>query len=137
MEKRIYGKSIDINTEAVQKFYDKRAGLVEERGWGAISLGDEDHAIAGKVFQYDRDSLFPRLNVALSTRVLELGCGMGRWAKIVLPYCGHYCGVDFSGEMLKAAEKICADYQERCHFYKMSAPDAAERSEEASCRERV
>ena len=127
MEKRIYGKSIDINTEAVQKFYDKRAGLVEERGWGAISLGDEDHAIAGKVFQYDRDSLFPRLNVALSTRVLELGCGMGRWAKIVLPYCGHYCGVDFSGEMLKAAEKICADYQERCHFYKMSAPDAAEK----------
>lgn len=127
MKSRIYGKKVDINTEAVQKFYDKRADLIEERGWGAVSLGDEDHTIADKVFQYDRDSLFPRLKVTASTRVFELGCGMGRWAKIVLPHCGYYCGVDFSMEMLKAAEKICADYKERCRFYQMSAPDAAEK----------
>ena len=34
---RIYGENVSIQMENVQKFYDKRASLVEERGWGAIS----------------------------------------------------------------------------------------------------
>ena len=56
---RIYGESVSIQMENVQKFYDKRASLVEERGWGAISLGDEDSTIANRVYDYDRDTLFP------------------------------------------------------------------------------
>lgn len=51
---------------------------------------------------------------------------MGRWAKIVLPHCGAYCGVDFSMEMLRAAEAICGS--EKCSFYNLTAFDAAEKT---------
>lgn len=128
MEKhRIYGDKVSIHMENVQSFYNKRAELVEQKGWGAISLGDEDSSIANRVYDYDQDTLFPKLGVGPDTRVLELGCGMGRWAKIVLPHCSTYCGIDFSKEMLKAAEKICEDYAEKSTFFQFSASEATEK----------
>ena len=127
VQRRIYGENVSINTESVRKFYNKRAELVAEKGWGAISLGDEDPTIASRVYNYDRDVLFPKLNVDASARVLELGCGMGRWAEIVLPHCGFYCGVDFSEEMLCAAQKICKNFLNRSNFYRMSVSDAVEK----------
>lgn len=124
---RIYGDTVSIPMKSVQSFYNKRAALVEQKGWGAISLGDEDSSIANRVYDYDRDTLFPKLGIGPETRVLELGCGMGRWAKIVLPHCGAYCGVDFSEEMLNAAEKICEDFSEKSAFFHLSASEAAEK----------
>ena len=115
VQRRIYGENVSINTESVRKFYNKRAELVAEKGWGAISLGDEDPTIASRAYNYDRDVLFPKLNVDASARVLELGCGMGRWAEIVLPHCGFYCGVDFSEEMLCAAQKEAQFYEGAFH----------------------
>ena len=115
VQRRIYGENVSINTESVRKFYNKRAALVAEKGWGAISLGDEDPTIASRAYNYDRDVLFPKLNVDASARVLELGCGMGRWAEIVLPHCGFYCGVDFSEEMLCAAQKEAQFYEGAFH----------------------
>lgn len=103
----------------------KRDG--DQKGWGAISLGDEDFSIASRVFDYDRDSLFPKLGVDSTSRVLEPGCGMGRWAKIMLPHCGAYCGIDFSLKMLKAAEKICGSYAEKSSFFHLSVSEAAEK----------
>ena len=97
--RRVYGDKISIQTESVQKFYDKRASLVDQKGWGAVSLGDEDSTIADRAYEYDRSVLFPKLGINLNDRVLEIGCGIGRWAKIVLPHCGSYCGVAFSEEM--------------------------------------
>ena len=100
---RVYGEKIPIHMEKVQSFYNKRASLIAQKGWGAISLGDEDPSIASRTFDYDRDSVFPKLGVDSNSRVLELGCGMGRWATIILPHCGVYCGVDFSEEKIGRA----------------------------------
>lgn len=126
-EHRVYGEKIEINMNSVQNFYNKRAAMIDEKGWGAVSLGDEDSSIAAKVYDYDRGILFPKFGVTSTSRILELGCGMGRWAKIVLPYCAAYCGVDFSKEMLEAAEKVCKDYLDRSSFYHMSVSEAVEK----------
>lgn len=127
MEKhRVYGDKISIQMENVQNFYNKRAALVEQKGWGAVSLGDEDATIASRVYDYDRDTLLPKMGINQTSRILELGCGMGRWAKIVLPHCGFYCGVDFSEEMLKNAKNICEGYASKSSFFPLSASDAAE-----------
>lgn len=39
--------------------------------------------------------------------MLDIGCGNGRLAAMVLPLCGFYCGVDFSEGMVAATEKVC------------------------------
>lgn len=124
---RIYGDPVSIDMDHVQKFYDQRAALKEQKGWGVVLLGDGDPSIATRVYDYDRDVLCPKLGITAESRVLELGCGMGRWGSILLPHCGAYCGVDFSEEMLKLAETICAAYADKSSFYQLSAPDAVEK----------
>ena len=127
---RVYGDKIAINTKQVEEFYNKRAAMANEKGWEAISLGSEDPTIATRVYNYDHDVLFPKLNVDSNTRVLEIGCGMGRWASIILPHCGYYCGADFSEEMIHVANSICHDYEKRCDFYHLSAVESVEKGPE-------
>lgn len=124
MKQRIYGETVSINTNHVKDFYNKRASMISEQGWGAVSLGANDPTIADRVYNYDHDILFPKLNITPETRVLEIGCGMGRWANIILPHCRAYCGVDFSEDMLKAAKQVCHDRLDRGTFYHMSASTA-------------
>lgn len=33
---RVYGEKIPIHMEKVQSFYNKRASLIAQKGWGAI-----------------------------------------------------------------------------------------------------
>jgi len=124
---RVYGKAVSINQEHVKEFYNRRAALIDKIGWGAISLGAEDPSIPIRVYNYDRDELFPQLEIGADTRVLELGCGMGRWAEIILPHCGYYCGVDFSEDMLKAADQICSKIKDSYDLYHMSVLEAVEK----------
>lgn len=128
MEKtRVYGEKVSIQTEFVRDFYDKRASSVAEKGWTAVTLGDEDLSKTEKRNYYDQNILFPKLGIDQNSRVLDLGCGMGRWAKIVLPHCGAYCGVDFSSEMVKAAKRVCSEYTEKTTFFNISVPEAVEK----------
>jgi len=39
------------------------------------------------------------------TRILDLGCGNGRWAKIFADICKYYVGVDFSEIFIESAQK--------------------------------
>lgn len=129
---RIYGKKEEISEEKVRAFYNKRGedDFVKANGWTAISLGAENPDIAKRVFAYDRDVLLPKMQLHENSKVLELGCGMGRWAKIILPHCKSYYGVDISENMLKQAEYICAEYKGKYHFLHMSATDVACQPEE-------
>ena len=54
--------------------------------------------------------------------ILDIGCGIGRWAEAVADQCKEYYGVDFSSEMIAVAKENIKN--ENCHFYAMSAVDA-------------
>lgn len=101
-EKRIYGAEVEINPMKIHDFYEKRASMF---GYTAVLLGN-----AGAVEQknvFDRDNVIPKLNLTQESRMLDIGCGNGRLAAMVLPLCGFYCGVDFSEGMVAATEKVC------------------------------
>ena len=127
---RVVGKNISIDVNHVREFYNKRAAFTSENGWGTVLLSAEDPTIALRGHNYDHDVLFPKLNIDEKARVLEIGCGIGRWASIILPHCGCYCGSDFSEEMLKVAEGICGDYYGRYNFHHLSATETVEKDTE-------
>ena len=54
--------------------------------------------------------------------ILDIGCGIGRWADAVVGQCKEYYGVDFSSEMIAVAKENIK--KENCHFYTMSLADA-------------
>ena len=128
---RIYGDRVDISKEFVHSFWEERASLVEEKGFGTVGLKDERPDANDLYFRYARDFIVPKLHLTWASRVLDLGCGMGRWARIMEGSYGTYCGVDFSEKLLEAARKNCRDIPAKFQFYQMSVEDAAGQSSES------
>ena len=107
---RIYEEKTDIDGKHTQDFYDMRAGQLSkmECPYTAVLLGDQSPGHAAKWNVFERENILPKLNITKSSNVLDIGCGIGRWAEQVIPLCNHYCGVDFSSGMIKAAkERAC------------------------------
>lgn len=114
MERRIYGERVSIDTGEVKKFWDKRAESFEEKGIGAVLCRDQAPETQDKRNAFSHDYLLPRLKVDKDTQVLDVGCGIGRMAEMLLPLCGFYCGTDFSPKMVQAAGQTCARIKEEC-----------------------
>lgn len=107
MGKRIYGEKISVSTEEVKAFWRKRASLYEEKGISAVICGDQNAERANRENEFDREHIIPQLGLTQASRVIDMGCGVGRLTKMLLPQCGHYCGVDYSEEMLKVTDQVC------------------------------
>lgn len=106
--KRIYADAVDISGEDIRDFYNKRAAAFlsgTKSGNTAVLLGDNNPEYADKWDEFEKNAILPRLRLSTSKNVLDIGCGIGRWAETVIPRCNKYVGVDFSEEMVKAASK--------------------------------
>jgi len=107
MSRRIYSEKVDIRAEDTRRFYDSRARAMENMAnpYMAVLLGDQnpDHAV--KWNQFEKDFILPQMNMDRTSTVLDIGCGIGRWAEQAAPVCGEYVGTDFSSEMVKAASR--------------------------------
>lgn len=91
---RNYGDKVEIDPEAVRKFYDQRFNPA--RPLGSVMLSDDEEMLR----QRDENEksrvmdLF-RLDPG-TTRLLDLGCGNGRWHDAFRDRIWAYEGVDFS-----------------------------------------
>lgn len=108
-ETRIYNTKLDINTQHTMEFYDERARRLEKMDcpYTAVLLGDQNPNMAEQWNKFEKQFILPSLALSSNSKVLDIGCGMGRWAETVIPMAGYYYGADFSAEMIKVAEKRC------------------------------
>jgi ubiquinone/menaquinone biosynthesis C-methylase UbiE len=133
MEERVYGKKISIDTKSTVSFYDQRAKTNKNRKqeYTTVLLGDQDPEYSLKWDKYEKELIIPKLMLNKEKVVLDLGCGMGRWADAISGICGAYHGVDFSAEMVALARQ--KERKRNCYFYNMSVADAVV-SQEITCR---
>ena len=88
--------------------YDETLAFFNGRGTGA-SLNPltatmyQDSALAARRDQAEKRTVSPLLAVCTDDRVLDLGCGAGRWAEAIAPHVSEYLGIDFSENLLTAA----------------------------------
>jgi len=124
---RIYGTAVSVDEESVKVFWEQRAGMYGEKGDSTVVLcGERFSDAVAKQNAFLRGVLLPQLNITGNSRILDVGCGVGRLAGMLLPKCGFYYGVDFSRSMVNTARQVCeamkadgckADYQiERLSF---------------------
>ncbi len=107
-QNRIYSRKVDVSGSNIQEFYDRRAKKYlngEKSQYTTVLLGDNNPDYAKKWHEFEKDYVLNFLNVKETHSVLDIGCGIGRWAENVLPTWGRYVGTDFSLEMTKAASK--------------------------------
>jgi SAM-dependent methyltransferase len=65
-----------------------------------------------------RMALEPWLNVAAGTRVLDVGCGIGRWSRLLAARGARVTGIDLSPTMIAQARQraVADDVAGRCEF---------------------
>jgi len=124
---RIYGETIDIDPNNVQEFYDKRAeNMSSDSPYSAVLLSDHSPELIEEQIKIEKEVLFPRLNITSESRVLDIGCGIGRWAEKIIPTCDYYYGIDFSQNMVNTARQRFTQYDKNNYkFERMSFQELA------------
>lgn len=124
MSERVYGEQISIDTKNTVSFYDQRAKTIKNRKqeYTTVLLGDQDPDFSVQWDKFEKQFILPKLKLDQNKVILDIGCGIGRWAEAVSGNCKEYYGVDFSSEMIAVAKQNIKD--ENCHFYTMSVLDA-------------
>ncbi len=99
-----------IDEAAVLDFFEKRAEKVETLGPSrAVIYQDKNPVLAERRDAAEKALLYPMLHIDKEARVLDAGCGTGRWAELVIPACGTYYGVDVSPGLVRVARQRFGD----------------------------
>lgn len=121
MGTRVYSKTLTIQYDDVKSFYNKRAkefssGILPK--YTCTLLNDTDSHYAEKWHDFEVSTIKPYLNYG---KILDIGCGIGRWADVLANECISYCGIDFSEAMIEAAKQRFS--QENISFFQYSFQD--------------
>lgn len=113
---RIKEKKMDIDYSRTRQFFKKRAQKFREDNPYSVTMYQDNNAeLVQQRNRKEVQKLVPLLNLNKSTRVLDVACGIGRWADAVGDAVGVYCGVDFSEELVQIARK--RNHRDNCCFY--------------------
>src|ERR1700758_2860594 len=98
--------------ERAQRFAGEGAGLAAVCAYGMPEFYNRTIQLEQRL------PLRPWLNVAPGTRVLDVGCGVGRWSRLLAARGARVTGVDLSPTMIAEAERRAAasGLGDRCQF---------------------
>lgn len=95
-----------IDRKSVLGFFERRAERVGELGpTRAVIYQDKTPDLAERRDAAEKSLLLPKLALTPKSRLLDVGCGTGRWAEVIIPACGRYVGSDFSPGLVKVASE--------------------------------
>lgn len=122
-EKRVSGKVVDIDYDATRRFFEQRAGRPAETcSWTRVMYQDDNPELAIARDEHEKRMVLPRLQLRDTDRLLDVGCGVGRWALTVAPFVHQYMGTDFSEGLLVQARDNLGGH-ENAQFQCLPAQD--------------
>lgn len=107
---RVFGKKLVIDTAATKSFFESRTKKVLPHRYNYVIYQDANPQLAIERDCYEKNLIQKYLRLNENSRVLDIGCGVGRWAdEVVLHFsqdsAGEYVGVDFSTKLLDIARR--------------------------------
>ena len=118
MSDRVYGKNIKIEQKKVKSFFNNMS-VQGENQLKSVNLQSDSH-LSKERDKNERDIIFPLLNLSGGEKVLEIGCGIGRFAEHIKRDIKIYQGIDFSQKFIKLAQTKFSEFK-NIHFQLMSA----------------
>lgn len=115
---RLYGENENIDTDSVKKFFDERANKKVNNLMEITSFQEEENLNQRQI--EESEVLLDNIDFN-GKKVLEIGCGLGRWANFFHDKCDVYLGIDYSKNLIQIAKE---NYNfDNCYFQEMSAFD--------------
>jgi cyclopropane fatty-acyl-phospholipid synthase-like methyltransferase len=128
---RSKGERIDIDYDSMQAFFDKRGKADYANVLSATMYQDQHPELVEERDATEKRVLAPQLQLGEGSRVLDIGCGIGRWGWFVHEQTQNadYLGIDFSASLIdKAKGEAQRRGKPKLQFQVMSAtaiePDA-------------
>ena len=102
---RVFNNKIDISYDKTKEFYNHRASKYnEEHPYISVMCQDAHPEIAEERNRVETSKILPKLELTSESRVLDLGCGIGRWADVIPENIASYLGCDFSQDLIAIAK---------------------------------
>lgn len=105
-----------IERDEVLSFFEQRAEKIERLGpVRAVIYQDKHPDLAERRDLAEKQRIRPLLALDGTQRLLDVGCGTGRWADEVAGLCTHYHGIDISEGLIAYAREHFRD-KHNCRF---------------------
>ncbi len=112
---RITDEIVTIDYNETKNFFKKRAEKYsEDNPYSVTMYQDGNKELVEKKNQKEVQKLLPLLKLNPEAKVLDIACGIGRWADAMPQDIEEYCGVDFSEELIQIARK--RNIRDNCCF---------------------
>jgi cyclopropane fatty-acyl-phospholipid synthase-like methyltransferase len=107
---------------SIEEFFEGRSKKIDENNpYISAIYQDDNPALAVCRDRYEKDYVSSRLSLTQDSKVLDVGCGIGRWADAISHKIAHYVGIDFSEPMIEQAK--VRHFRSSVDFYVMAAQD--------------
>jgi SAM-dependent methyltransferase len=100
---RVFGEKRALDYNRTLAFFEARSAGAAQNPLTATMYQDAD--LANRRDDAEKQTALPHLRLCPDDRVLDIGCGSGRWAQLIAPAVGAYVGIDFSAGLLNAARQ--------------------------------
>ena len=107
-DNRIVDQKVDIDTETVHAFFDNRVNKQLFHRYNLVNYQDNNPELALMRDRAEKKKILPYLSVKPESRILDIGCGVGRWGDelvLTLGDSGKYVGVDYSRNLVEIAKR--------------------------------
>lgn len=117
---RITEKVTDIDYKETKQFFKNRARkFSQDNPYSVTMYQDNNKELVRERNQKEIEKLCPLLCLDSASKVLDVACGIGRWADALPEDIKEYCGVDFSRELIEIANE--RNDKAHFHFYEGAA----------------
>lgn len=102
---RILREIVDLEESAVKSFFEHRGNHINPaHPITSVIYQDDNPELAMRRDAHEKQRALPLLGLTSTSRVLDVGCGIGRWADALSDVVEHYHGIDFSESLIEAAK---------------------------------
>lgn len=105
---RYYGEEVEISESSVKQFFNKRGNKwdkTEERRYNITMYQDNNPGLALERDHEEKKKITSILRFTNNDSVIDIGCGVGRWADELADVVKSYTGIDFSDVLVKIANE--------------------------------
>lgn len=109
-----------VNKQNIKIFFQERANTHDKNNpLKSVIYQDKNPLLAKKRDKFEKKKIYKILGLSRSDVVLDIACGIGRWADLISKVVKKYVGIDYMDDFIKIAKKnhinnkkvhfICAD----------------------------
>ena len=120
---RVIGQSVDIDYASTHAFFEQRAEKINQLGPLRVTMyQDRVPGLAEARDRYEKKTALSLFKMSDRTKVLDIGCGTGRWGFFLVGKAHSYLGIDYSEKILGIAQKELEKYKVDSNFTFQALP---------------